>query len=112
MRITRLSLREIDYSSQVKCSGSSITVQDETTSTPAMVMRLANGVVTPEMLKNGCTYTDLGLPPNLDRFELMEMARDNAAEIVRLQKELEEEEKKKKEKPDPKPDPEEPAPSA
>jgi hypothetical protein len=89
MPITRFSLRDCDFSSTQEFGGKSLTVQDLGTTTANAVARLANGVISADALQNGCTYLDFGLPANMDRFDLMELAKKNAAEIVRLQNEAE-----------------------
>lgn len=89
MPITRLSLRDVNFSASCDVSGSSRTVQDLTTTTKNMVMRLANGVVDASVLENGCSYSDLGLPAHLDRFQAMDILRQNQANIERIKSDLE-----------------------
>lgn len=89
MPIKRLSLRDTNFSTSCDVSGPSKTVQDLSTTTKNMVMRLANGVVDASMLQNGCTFSDLGLPAHLDRFQAMDMLRQNEANIARIKADLE-----------------------
>ena len=89
MPITRLSLRNFECSSISDCGGVSKTVQDLTTTTKNMVMRMANGVVDPSVLQNGCSYSDLGLPAHLDRFQAIDMMRQNQVNIERIKADLE-----------------------
>lgn len=88
MSIQRFSLRDCDFDTFSDVSGKCKTIQDHTTTTKAMVMRLANGVVSADALRNGCTYTDLGLPAHLDRFQVMDMMVANHQRIKDLQDEL------------------------